>query len=180
MYKLSIDLDRKLEIMSKHSLTGEEWLFIELLFTAIDGLPQYLVKYFNECKKATIPRDTIQALKDKKVFAASYSVPNEGEDFDVEEVEFGKTFINNYFKGSFEAGRELWNDLFLKYNKNIQYKVENHEKVMEMLQWAKDNKLLQYSIVEYIVSRKWEAHKEMKDSGEIGKIAFTVETMDDV
>jgi len=65
MYKLNIDLDRKLEIMSKHELTAEEWLFIELLFVA-DDFPELLFKYFNECKKEQIPRDTLNILKDKK------------------------------------------------------------------------------------------------------------------
>lgn len=207
MYKLSIDLDRKLEIMSKHGLTAEEWLFIELLWTANDGQPEYLVKYFNECSKTGIPRDTIQALKDKKIFSASYKVPTEGEDFDYTEVEFSKTFINNYFKGSFEAGRELYqayppfiqnsekllcannftskgyndeNDFFLKYNKAIQYKVENHIKVLEMLEWAKENKLINYGIIEYVTTRKWVEHEMMRESGEIGKISFKVDTLEDI
>lgn len=207
MYKLSIDLDRKLEVMSKHALTAEEWLFIELLWTANDGQPEYLFKYFNECSKTAIPRDTIQALKDKKVFASSYNIPGIGEDFEYDQVEFSKTFINNYFKGSFEAGRELYdkyppfiqnsdkllcannitskgyndeNDFFLKYNKQIQYKLENHLEVMEILEWAKEQKLINYSIVEYVATRKWVEHRAMKESGEIGKISFKVSTLDDI
>lgn len=204
MYKLNVDLERKLDIMSKHGLTAEEWLFIELLFVAED-FPQLLMKYFNECKKEKIPRQILLDLQDKKVLASSYSIPSEGESFDPTQIEFSKTFQNNYFKGSFEAGWELFqeypeycqgadrlyparnitkngysdeNDLFAKYNKAIQYKVENHKEVMELLRWAKEQKLLSYGIVEYIVTRKWLAHKELRDSGEINNMQLKVETVE--
>lgn len=204
MYKLNIDLERKLAVMSKHGLNAEEWMMIELLFVAED-FPQLMVKYFNECKKDRIPRQILIDLKDKKIFASSYRVPAEGEDFDPTQIEFSKTFINNYFKESFEAGWELFeeypeycqgsdrlyparnitkngfndeNDLFAKYNKSIQYKVENHEEVMEMLRWAKEQKLLSYGIVEYIVTRKWLAHKQLRETGEINNMAVKIETME--
>lgn len=204
MYKLNVDLERKLEIMSKHGLNAEEWLFIELLFVAED-FPQLLMKYFNECKKEKIPRQILLDLQDKKVLASSYDIPSEGESFDPTQIEFSKTFQNNYFKNSFEAGWELFqeypeycqgadrlyparnitkngysdeNDLFAKYNKAIQYKVENHKEVMELLRWAKEQKLLSYGIVEYIVTRKWLAHKELRDSGEINNMQLKVETVE--
>ena len=65
MYKINIDLERKLAIMAKHELTAEEWLFIELIFIAEDN-PQLMLKYFNECKKEQVPRQILLNLKDKK------------------------------------------------------------------------------------------------------------------
>jgi len=206
MYKLNIDLERKLEIMAKHELTAEEWLFIELLFIAED-FPELLLKYFNECKKEQIPRQILLNLKDKKVLPSNFHIPSEGESFDPTQIEFSKTFLNNYFKNSFEAGWELFeaypeycqnadrlfparnitkngyndeNDLFAKYNKAIQYKVENHREVMELLHWAKEQKLLTYGIVEYIVTRKWLAHKALRESGEINNMQLRVETVENI
>jgi len=194
--------------MQKHELNAEEWLFIEMLWLADQGQPEYLSKYFNECCKVCVPLDTLQSLKDKKVFASSYKVPKSGENFEYDQVEFSKTFLNNYFKNSFEAGRELHraypmfiqgsemqlcannfvskggfvdeNDFFLKYQKAIQHKLENHLKVLESLEWAKEHKLIQYGIVEYVVTRKWEDHIIMQRTGEINKLAFKVETMEDL
>lgn len=204
MYKINVDLERKLAIMAKHELNAEEWLFIELLFIAED-FPQLLMKYFNECKKEKIPRQILLSLKDKKVFSSKYQIPSEGENFDPTQIEFSKTFINNYFKESFEAGWELFeaypeyiqnadklmparnitkngyndeNDLFAKYNKSIQYKVENHQEVMELLAWAKEQKLITYGIVEYITTRKWLAHKALRDSGEINNMLVRVDTLE--
>lgn len=204
MYKINIDLERKLAIMAKHELNAEEWLMIELLFVADDN-PQLLMKYFNECKKDKIPRQILLDLKDKKVFASSYKIPGEGESFDPTQIEFSKTFTNNYFKESFDAGWELWesypeymqgtdrlyparnitkngyndeNDFFAKYNKAIQYKAENHEEVLELLEWAKSQKLIQYGIVEYVVGRKWLAHKKLRESGEINNMQLKVDTME--
>lgn len=204
MYKINVDLERKLEIMSKHGLNAEEWLLIELLFIAED-FPELMTKYFNECKKEKLPREILINLKDKKVLSSSYNVPGQGQTFDPTQVQFSKTFINNYFKNSFEAGWELFesypeyiqgtdrlfparnitkngyndeNDLFAKYNKAIQYKVENHYEVMELLEWAKEQKLIQFGIVEYITTRKWLAHKELRESGEINSMQLRVDTME--
>ena len=204
MYKLNVDLERKLAIMAKHELNAEEWLMIELLLISED-FPELLMKYFNECKKEKIPRETLLGLKDKKIFASSYEIPNEGENFDLTQIEFSKTFKNNYFKESFEAGWELFdsypeyiqnadklmparnitkngyndeNDLFAKYNKSIQYKIENHKEVLELLEWAKNQKLITYGIVEYITTRKWLAHKQLKESGEINSMLIKVDTLE--
>lgn len=208
MYRINVDLERKLAIMAKHELSAEEWMMIELLFI-VEDFPELMIKYFNECKKEKVPRQILLSLKDKKVFDSSYDIPKEGEEFDPSQIEFSKTFINNYFKNSFEAGWELFgeypeycqnpsqeglnrnfparnitkngyndeNDLFAKYNKAIQYKVENHREVMELLRWAKKNQLLTYGIVEYITTRKWLAHKEMMNSGKVNGMQIRVETM---
>ena len=194
-------------IMCKHNLNAEEWLFIELLWLANQEQPQYLMKYFNECSRQRIPLDTLQALKDKKVLDSRYKIPKAGEEFEYDQVEFSKTFTNNYFKESYEAGRELFrsyppfiqdtdlqlcannitksgyqdeNDFFAKYNKAIQNKLQNHLQVMESLEWAKEHKLIKYGIVEYVTTRKWEDHIIMKASGEINKTAFKVNTMEDL
>jgi len=141
------------------------------------------------------------------VLSASYTIPLEGQSFDPTQIEFSKTFMSNYFKNSYEAGWELFqaypeycqstsgassqlyparnitkgyldeNDLFAKYNKSIQYKRENHEEVLELLEFAKGENLLQYGIIEYITTRKWLAHKELRDKGEINNMQLKVETM---
>lgn len=207
MYKLSLDLEEKLSIMQEHGLNAEEWLFIELLWLAEDGYPEYLQQYTMKCAQAMMPREILQSLKDKKVFDSSYKLPKAGEVFEPDQVEFSKTFINKYFKNSFEAGRELYNEypdylqgtnrqygaknvttkgymdensFFHKYGQQIKFKVSNHEDVMDLLRWAKENELIQYSIVEYVTMRKWEDHRKMRESGEIGKRAFKVETLEDV
>lgn len=207
MYKLSVDLDRKLEVMSKHSLTAEEWLFIELLWLCDDGQPKYLEKYLMDCRKDSLPLDTLHTLKDKKVLNAKYKIPKPGETFDPDQVEFSRTFINNYFKYSCEAGMELFaayppfiqdsdmllpannitkggyfddQDFFFMYGKAIKNRPENHAEVMRSLEWAKEQKLIKYGICEYVASRKWNTHLELMESGELNGIAYKVNTLEDI
>lgn len=193
--------------MKKHSLNAEEWLLIELLFLAQEGHVNYLVTYFNECAKSSLPRETLQSLKDKKVFSKSYHVPGENEDFDFEEVEFSTSFMKNYFKESFQLGQELFEaypvflqfgdrllpaknitksgfndetDFFTKYGKKIKYNPEMHLKVLDILQWSIENDLITYGICEYVASSKWNDHIKIRESGEIGNFAVKVSTMVDV
>ena len=205
--KLSIELDKKLTIMTKYQLDAEEWLFIELLFLATedDPHPQYMYKYFTECAKKSLPRDTLQKLKDKNVLAKSYKIPKEGEDFDLEAIEWNQTFIKYYFKESQEAGHELWNaypdflqmgdkllpaknitrggflsleDFFFTYGKAIKNNPETHKQVLESLEWAKDNQLINYMIPEYVITRKWDDHIRMKENGEINRVITRFDTME--
>jgi hypothetical protein len=207
--KLSIELDNKLIIMSKYQLNAEEWMFIELLFLATEEEPdvEYLYKYFTECSKSTLPIDTLKALKKKKILDASYVIPSEGEPFDPEQIVFNPVFKNYYFKESQEAGRELWakypdflqfgdkmlpaknitrggflslEAFFFAYGKAIKNDPKTHRRVLESLKWAKENQLITYMIPEYVITRKWVDHIKMEDSGEIGKFAVLVKTMEDI
>lgn len=209
MERLSIDLDKKLHIMKKYTLNAEEWMLIELLFLATEDTPhpEYLYEYFMECAKSTLPRDTMKALKDKKVLDKSYQLPKEGEEFDLEEVIWNQNFVKFYFIESQEAGQQFFTaypdflqfgdrllparnitkggylsleDFFFRYGKMIKNDPKTHEKVLESLAWAKEHQLITYGIVEYMITRKWDDHRRMMESGEIGKFAVRVDTMEDI
>lgn len=207
MEKLSLDVERKLNILSKHSLNIEEWFFIELIFLALEGDEKPLYKYFTECSKTTLPKDTLQHLKDKKVFSAAYKVPKEGENFDYQQVKFSKTFLNNYLKESHELGEELFeaypaymqfgdklfpaknitktgfNSLeafFYAYGKAIKFNPETHRRVMDSLEFAKENELITYGIAEYVISRKWLDHWKVQETGELSRFVIKVNTMETI
>jgi hypothetical protein len=209
--KLSIELDKKLNIMTKYTLNAEEWLFIELLFLATEDEPhpQYMYKYFTECAKKSLPKETLQSLKDKNILAKSYKIPKEGEDFDLEAIEWNNTFIKYYFKESQEAGMELWElypdflqinggdkllpaknitrggflsleAFFFEYGKGIKNDPILHKKVLESLKWAIENQLIGYMIPEYVITRKWNDHIKMMESGEVNKVITRFDTMEGI
>lgn len=211
MNKSSVDIERQLSIMSEYSLDAEEYMFIQLVFLAVEPNPhpQYLYKYFRECKKATPTREMILSLKDKKILSKNYSVPEKGEIFRIEDLEFDKTFINKYFKESFEGGEELFNlypdylqnasngnlypaknitkggfmsleDFFFAYSKAIRHSRANHEKVMDILNWSIQNKLITYGIVEYVVTRKWNDHIRMRELDQVGGFNVKMDTLEDL
>lgn len=195
--------------MARYELSAEEWFFIELLFLATEPNPhlELLYKYFNECKKESLPRETLKSLQEKKILTKTYKIPAEGSELDLNALEFNKNFINYYFKESQEAGQEFFmtypdflqfgdkllparnitkggflslEDFFYAYGKAIGHDPGLHEKVIEVLKWAVENQLITYGIVEYLITRKWNDHMRMRESGEIGKFAVRVQTLDDI
>lgn len=53
--------------------------------------------------------------------------------------------------------------LFEDYAKKIGYSVEVHKEIMDIVQWAKDNEMLNIGIEKFILSYYWESLKELKD-----------------
>lgn len=207
MKKVDLTIDTQLAIMAKYGLTAEEYLVIELLFLATEsnGSEAYFYKYFMECKKEALPRDTLQSLKDKEVLAKTYTIPGKGENFDIQDIEWGKVFINNYFKMADVGGIELMEryPAFLQgydrplpaknittkgflsleafyhaYAKSIRHSRSKHDAVMQSLEWAKEHDLLTYSIAEYVVTKKWEDHMQMQENGQIGVMPAKISTME--
>lgn len=209
MTSRTLDIKRQLDVMKQYELTAEEWLTVELLFMATDdpAQPAYLFTYYKECAQTTPPREMLERLKSKKILHTKYKVPEVGENFSLEQVKFSDSFLTEYFKRTLEGGEELWDrypkemainekvvsltnitkagyqheeDLFAKYSKQIRYSRQKHDEVMELLDWAIEQKLIHYGIVEYITTRKWEDHKQMRERGNVGGYVLRVDTLEDV
>lgn len=209
MQKIFPELERQMSIMTKYSLTSEEYFFVYLLFLATEPNPhpQYLSKYFTECRKEFVPRETLISLQEKGVLDSKYKVPEKGENFELQKVKLSKSFLTSHFKLSFEAGEELFfaypsfiqtpqkllpaknitkggfqslEDFFFTYAKAIKHDPATHNEVLEILQWAIDNGLIMYGIVEYVVTRKWVDHKRLRDEGGSSGFVVKVQTQEDL
>lgn len=55
--------------------------------------------------------------------------------------------------------------MFFRYGKNIGWKLENHKRVIELVNWAKQNKcnLINVNIADFIMSKAWESIEKFKD-----------------
>lgn len=186
-----MDIEDQLNLMEKYRLTAEEVLLIDLLFLASleENHGEYLVKYlsFSDINL----RNLLISLQDKKVILKSYKVPDKGEVFDPESVEFNKIFLDNYRKFSGILGEEFFNhypsigiingnevplknfakkfnseqEFFYAYGKTIGWKLKNHQEVLDLVDWAKENdcKLLNMNISDFVVSGMWRSIKELKE-----------------
>ena len=206
--KLEISLDRELEVMSEYNLTGEEWMFLRVLFIAVEEqkLP-YLQKYLLECAKSISVRELLQSLKTKKIIAQSYQIPEVGEAFEVEDVEFHQPFMNKAFKVSNSAGIELMrnypaymstasgtllnlrnivskggyideDDFYFQYAKKIKFSRVMHEQILQALEWGKEQDLIKYSIVEFVASSKWNELAETMNAAKIGNFVTKMDTIE--
>lgn len=189
-----MNLENQLSLMEKYNLTAEEVMFIDLLFSASieEGHPEFLYRY--SVLPPSIRSNFInllQSLKDKGIIVKSFKIPEEGTIFDPEKVEFNKNFLRNYRKYSGELGKEFLinypstciingyevglkniakkfnsvEDFFYAYGKAIGWKESEHNRVINLLRWAKDNqcRLLNMNIADFVISRMWNSIEELKN-----------------
>lgn len=191
MKYIELSIDREIDLMIKYQLFPEELLFVKLVFLAQEGHPEYLSKYFSQMPLKGAPRDTLSSLQDKSVIIKTYKIPEKGQNFSPSDVEFNKIFMKAYLQHSHSMGMELFmaypsfmiingkqfslkniakvfksmDDFTFAYGKAIQFNIDKHNEILELLQWGKDVNILNYGIIEFITSLKWMEIKELRDSG---------------
>lgn len=179
-----MQLDTILNITTKYNLTGEELLLVYLTFIAQteNGNPEenriYFQRWYEGGGKDRL-RDLFNSLKEKGVIKKNYN-PSA---YDPDEIEFNQNFIKQYFKLTGELGKELWSKypdeiyinnsrfslknigkkfidrdhFYFWYASTIGHNKTVHEKILEILDWAKSNNLINNSIIDFVASCQWES-----------------------
>lgn len=190
MKQIELSIDRELDFMIKYQLFPEELLIVKFIFLAQEDHPEYLNKYFSQMPLKGAPRDTLLALQEKGIINKSYKIPEKGATFNPRDVDFNKIFLKSYIQHSGDMGMELFmsypsfvningrqcslkniskmykgmDDFCFAYGKAIKFDPIMHNKILELLEFAKENNLLHYGIVEFISSMKWLEIEELKSS----------------
>lgn len=177
-----------LDLMASYKLTADELLLVYLTFLAQDeeNHPEYFTKWFNNGGQLKL-KTLFESLKEKNVIRQNYNpgkyIPND--------IEFDDIFLHNYFKHSGTLGKELFkeypsfieingknfslkniskkfltlNEFYFYYSSQIKHNPTKHEEVLGLLRWGKSNNLINYGIIEFCASAKWEELKDMKENG---------------
>ena len=188
-FKLS--LEEEIEIYLKTNLTPTELFIVRLLFLAIDGNQNPLINYVNNSKIDL--REILVSLQEKKIINSNYKIPEKGEVLNFN-IPFNKNFLKGYVKSSHELGKEFFDkypmfiningkmcsiknitkgnfytldDFFIHYAKIIKLNGVEHERIMNILDYAIENNLIHYSILEFLASQKWNEIEFIMSSGEI-------------
>lgn len=195
MTHFELSLQEEINIYINSGLTPTELFILRLLFLAIDEEPKYLLNYLSNVKDGKqLFRQVLESLKEKKVILSTFKVPAEGETLNYKNIPFNKNFSKMYIRESNEIGKELFDayppflningklcsiknftkaNLFsfeefcLFYAKAIKNASVTHERVMDALLFAKEKNLINYSIIEFIASHKWEEIEFIRESGDI-------------
>ena len=195
MNQFELSSREEINIYINSGLTPTELFILRLLLLAIDGDPSLLINYLSNVNNGKeLFRQVLESLKEKKVILSSFKVPCEGEALNYSNIPFNKNFIKMYIKESNQLGKELFDayppfitingkmcsiknftkanlfsfdDFCLFYAKAIKAASVKHERVMEALEYAKENNLINYSILEFISSRKWEEIEYIRNSGNV-------------
>lgn len=195
MQHFELSLKEEINIYINSNLTPTELFVLRLLFLAIDGNQTFLINYITNISNGKeLLRSVLQSLVNKKVINSTFKVPQEGESLNYKNIPFNKNFIKMYLRESNEIGKEFFDayppfiningklcsiknftkaglfsfeEFCVFYAKQIKNSNATHERVMDNLLFAKEHNLINYTIIEFIASKKWEEIEYIRNSGNV-------------
>lgn len=189
------NIEQQLFFCEKYGINPNELLLLEILLIAQEGDESGIVqKYFSNrvCSRG-FTTELLQGLIDAGIILKSYKIPTKGTVFDPNSVPINKNVIKDFYKCSYELGRELWEvypqfgivnntqvglksvskkfdtieDFFRFYGKTIRWKPDVHEHIIELIKWANDNNIICTTIANFVIDHKWEELEALKADGGI-------------
>ena len=184
--------ENELCILEKYKLTPTELFTIKVILLAKEESDYEPLKRLSNILDGGL-RLEIERIQNKGIILQSYKLPKPGTPFIVEDVEFNKNFLKQYYKASFEMGQELFetypqfttvqgqiynlrrvskkfNDLedaFAKYGKVINYKPDTHEEIVNLIKWGIENGYNFTTLDDFICDRGWLSLKAFKEGSGI-------------
>lgn len=186
-----LELNEELILMEKYKLTPTELFAVKMILLAQDNEDEYIFKFNNILNELNVKfRDILISLQNKSIILKSYKIPKEGEVLELEDIEINKIFIKNYYKASFELGKELFDiypmfgdiggniislrtvskkfnsleDFYRFYGKSIRWNPNTHKEIIELIKWAKENTtFINCSISSFCINQMWNELKALKD-----------------
>lgn len=195
MKNLTLNLEEEICIIDKYGLTPNELLVIRVLLILQDDSQEELFRnLLIALKHINLPfRDILIQLQDKGIVLKSFKIPAQGTSFDPYSIPINKNFIKNLYKSSFEMGKELFEtypqfgningtmvplrtvakkfdsleQAYFKYGKTIGFNPERHTAIIELVNWAKENNILNCSLASFIINNGWNDLETLR-SGDSG------------
>lgn len=200
MKHLTLTLEEEVCLLDKYGLTPNELLVVRiLLILQDDGEEQLFQKLMVTLKHINLPlREVLEQLQKKEIILKSYKIPKSGEKFDPYAIPINKNFIKALYKSSFEMGRELFDSYpqfgningnliplrgiskkfdsleqaYFKYGKSIGFNPEKHKTIIELVDWARENNILNCSLASFIVNEGWHDLNALKNNGDVANINY--------
>ena len=183
--------------MEKYGLTPTELFVVKVLYLYKENYPEaYIIRYLNIPDNKKTFRDTLVSLQNKGVILKSYKIPNAGDEFQPDEVEFNKNFDKTFCRSAFDMGKDLFDhypmfgtingntvslrgvskkfdsleDFFRFYGKEIKWDPDLHQEILDLIDWEQNNNVgyICFSLATFVIEHKWEELKALKE----GKIAY--------
>lgn len=200
MKHLTLTLEEEVCLLDKYGLTPTELLIVRiLLILQDDGDEQLFQRLMVTLKHINLPlREVLEQLQKKEILLKSYKIPNSGEKFDPYAIPINKNFIKALYKSSFEMGKELFDSYpqfgningnliplrgvskkfdsleqaYFKYGKSIGFNPEKHKTIIELVNWARENNILNCSLASFIVNEGWHDLNALKNGTDAANINY--------
>lgn len=186
------NLEEQVAILEKYKINSDELLFITVILLIQEGDNNpYINLYFSlppSCRGGI--RDLLVSLQEKQIITKEYKIPPAGTTFVPEDVVFNKNFTKTFYKGSFWIGKELFEqypistvvngteyklrrvskkfdsleDAYKAYGKAISWKPDTHQKILQLIEWGKNNNYQFTTLSDFIVDHDWLNIEAMKDN----------------
>lgn len=194
-----LNLEQQLIFCDKYIITPNELLLLEIILLAQEGeQPEIVYNYFNANVDARgLARPMLERLQAVGIINKTYKIPQKGERLNIYDIPINKNVVKDFFKCSFEMGKELFEnypmfglingepvgirsvskkfdsleDFYRYYGKSISWKPDKHKYIMELVSWAKDHNLLVTTLANFVIDHKWEELEALRN-GEIANIDF--------
>lgn len=178
-----LTISNELCLLEKYKLTPTELFTVKLILLAQNEREIEYLSRFNTLLDGGF-RLELERLQSKGIILKSYKIPKPGSSFNINEVEFNKNFIKQFYRASFEMGEELFNaypqfltingicyngrriskkfndieDAFAKYGKAIKYSPEVHQQIIDDIKWGIEEGNYPFTTLDdFIADRGWSA-----------------------
>lgn len=191
----NLELKQQLLFCDKYNINPNELLLLEIILIAQDSDdPEIVREYFSSrehTRGCTI--ELLSGLKSAGIIHKSYKIPERGTVFNPLDVPLNKNVVKDFYKCSFELGKELWDtypqfgivnnsqvglrsvskkfdtieDFYRFYGRTIRWKPEIHNQIIELVKWAREHNILCTTIANFVIDHKWEELEALKDEGRV-------------
>ena len=188
-------LNTQIIFRNKYNIDDNELTLLEVLLIAQEEEDNELVKlYFTSTKNI---RTNLIALKDAGIILKSYKIPEKGEHLDIYAIPINKNVTKDFYKSSFEMGKELFDtypqfttinnnvvgirsvskkfnsleDFYRFYGKSIRNKPELHKYILDLIEWGKEHDVIATTLANFVIDQKWTELQALKD-GDIANVNY--------
>lgn len=191
MEYLNFSIKRELDFMIKYQLSGDELLVLKLIFYAQNGHVELLKQVIDNNTLSTSIRELLISLKNKNIFIQDSYIPDTNEVLNIHALIFNKLVLKSLYQHTQDLGVELFNaypaytfingksyslrniaksfksfeDYCWEYGKTIKFNLEKHQEILNLLEYGKENNLINSGISDFVISRQWETIKILKEDG---------------
>ena len=189
------NLKNQILFRNKYKIDDNQLTLLEILLIAQNEEDNELVKmYFTSTKDIRLHLIYLQNIG---IILKTYKIPNKGEKLDIYDIPINKNFIKDFYKSSFEMGKELFEtypqfglingssvgirsvsrkfnsleDFYRFYGKTIRNKPEMHQHIIDLINWAKEQNVIVCSLCNFVIDHKWEELQAFKD-GNLANVNF--------
>ena len=193
----NLALRQQLVFCEKYKIDANQLLLLEIILIAQEGDDVELVQLYFQSKAKGSLLEQLTKLQEVGVILKSYKLPKKGERLDLFSIPINKNLVKDFYKSSFELGKELFEeypqfgfingnpvgirsvskkfdsleDFYRFYGKTIRWKPEVHEHIIELVKWARENNLLCVSLCNFVIDHRWDELESLRN-GDLANTNF--------